>query len=168
MTMSKTGVFGIAFFLALGGGLIFRLTADPEVDQPIRFNHQIHIENGLDCTDCHRGAESSMRATIPPLEVCADCHEEALGESTEEALVVTHVIESRPIAWKRVSLLPEHVFFSHRRHTEAGELDCVACHEDVAVLDEPPRRALLLRDMDDCVQCHESRDVTNDCNACHR
>lgn len=166
--MTRTGVFAVAFVLAFGSGLIVRWTVEPKVVQPILFNHSVHIENGLDCTDCHHGAESSRRATIPAIEVCADCHEEAMGESEAEALVVASVAESESILWRRVSLLPEHVYFSHRRHTAVAGIECATCHGDMASLDEPPRRALFLETMDDCLQCHADQDATDDCNACHR
>jgi hypothetical protein len=166
--MTRIGAFTIAFLLVFGSGLIVRWTAEPKVVQPILFNHSVHIENGLDCTDCHHGAESSRRATIPLIEVCADCHEEAMGESKAEALVVASVVESKPIRWRRVGLLPDHVYFSHRRHTKAAEIECTTCHGEMAALTEPPRRALLVETMDDCMLCHKDRDVTEDCNACHR
>jgi hypothetical protein len=139
------------------------------VEQPILFNHQLHLEEaGLECTDCHRYAIDGIRATIPNVDVCGDCHEEPLTESAEEALVAEHVRDGVPIPWRKVYWVPEHVYFSHRRHTAIAGILCETCHGPVGDESVPLTRPLVRIDMNNCMGCHAEAGVTNDCVACHR
>jgi hypothetical protein len=75
---------------------------------------------------------------------------------------------AQPIAWVRVSHLPEHTMFSHRRHVSIARLDCSSCHSDVGTSASPPRRAPVRLDMDACIGCHMIEAVSQDCAVCHR
>lgn len=137
-------------------------------EQPIAFNHLLHLEEvGMACTDCHLYATSGLRATIPNVEVCGGCHVEALTESPDEESLVAHVTEETPIPWRRVYWVPDHVFFSHRRHTSVAGIECVTCHGDVAQREEPLSRPLVALTMDDCTGCHARTGAPNDCILCH-
>lgn len=137
--------------------------------QPIAFKHNVHVEeNGMECTDCHAYAVTGVRATIPNIEVCTSCHEEALTESAEEARVVAHIHDGVPIPWQRVFWIPEHVYFSHRMHAGVAEIECVSCHGDVGAQTRPLTKPLVNLDMAACINCHAKRGVTEDCVACHR
>lgn len=139
------------------------------ITQPIAFNHSLHIEDlGLSCTDCHRYAETGIRATIPNREVCADCHSEAVTESAEEEQLIGYVDREEPIPWMKVYSVPEHVWFSHRRHTEVAEIPCETCHGLMEERTEPLSRPLVSQTMEWCMGCHEERGVSNDCIWCHR
>ncbi len=88
------------------------------VEQPLDFNHLLHTDEvGLDCVDCHRYALSGVRATIPNIEVCADCPDVAAGDSANELKLVEHVESGESIPWRKVYRVPDDVYFSHRRHT---------------------------------------------------
>jgi len=139
------------------------------VHQPLPFNHLLHIEEvGAACTDCHTYVETGMRATIPNIQICSDCHEEALGESAEEAWLTEQIASQTPIAWQKLYRVPAHVFFSHRRHTVAAELECEACHGPMSQRDSPPTRPLVDLSMDFCMDCHRESGASNDCISCHR
>lgn len=139
------------------------------VTQPIAFNHRLHIEEvGLECTDCHIYALEGVRATIPNIEVCGDCHEEAMTESAEEALTVEHIRDGIPIPWRKVYHVPEHVYFSHRRHTTLGGIDCEQCHGAMEEREQPLTDPLVPLGMDECLDCHRQADATTDCILCHR
>ncbi len=57
--------------------------------QPIQFNHLLHTEEvGMECTDCHRYVKRAEFAGRPKVAICAECHEEPLTDSAEEALLV--------------------------------------------------------------------------------
>lgn len=143
--------------------------APAPIAQPIAFNHRLHVEDlGSDCTDCHLYAETGVRATIPNLEVCADCHEEAQTESMEEALVVEHIQSNEPIRWRKIYRVPEHVFFSHRRHTALGGIECETCHGAVGESEEPVTRQVVRLSMNRCMDCHDETGASNDCLLCHR
>jgi len=139
------------------------------IQQPIAFPHRLHVEGvGMECLDCHRHAEGLARATIPNVEVCADCHAEAQGESPAEAIVVRHVNDGEPIPWLKVTTVPDHVFFSHRRHVGIAEIPCARCHGPIAERSEPVTETLVSLQMDDCLECHADSGVSNDCILCHR
>lgn len=139
------------------------------IQQPIAFNHLLHVEEvGLECTDCHLYAISGSRATIPNIQVCADCHEEAQTDSEAEVLLVRHVQDGEPIPWRKIFRVPDHVFFSHRRHTAMAELDCNICHGAMGERELPPARPPLNLSMEWCMECHEETGISNDCLLCHR
>lgn len=147
-----------------------------DAEQPIAFVHKVHVaQEEIPCTDCHMGAEEADHATIPGTEDCVACHDEAIGESPEEAKLVRFIEQEEPIPWKRVHRLHEHVRFSHRRHVVAGQLLCERCHGDVAERELPFSRPFVSFNgelgMERCVGCHlESGNprASIDCALCHR
>lgn len=154
--------------LVAGAGAAALLGPGP-VDQPIAFNHSKHVQDlGLDCTVCHLYARTGTRATIPNIQVCGMCHTSPLTESPEEAHLVEHIESQEPIPWRKVYWVPEHVYFSHRRHTSAGEIQCETCHGAIGELSTPVSRQLVEISMDGCVQCHRLQQVSTDCINCHR
>ena len=139
------------------------------VSQPIAFNHSKHVEEvGAECTDCHLYAESGLRATIPNQTLCSDCHSDALTDSEEELRLIEFIESGEKIPWKKVYWVPDHVFFSHRRHTAVAGIECERCHGEIGARSEPVSRPLLPLTMKRCMACHEEAGVTNDCIACHR
>jgi hypothetical protein len=137
--------------------------------QPLAYNHQIHTEEaGAECLDCHQYAEVHSRASIPNIEVCRDCHDEATGESEAELTLVNYLNENRRLPWVQVHTVPDHVYFSHRRHVKIGELGCETCHGDVGKLTAPFSKPHVEITMEWCMDCHEANGVSNDCYACHR
>ena len=154
-------VFVILIGVILGG--------NQENRQPISYNHKLHTEEvGLTCQDCHLNVETHRRASIPNIEVCGDCHDDAEAENKEEAKVGDYVSRNAKIPWIQIHEVPDHAYFSHRRHVLLGKIDCKACHGDVAKLETPFAEPYLSTDMDWCMDCHEQRAVTTDCNTCHR
>lgn len=150
------------------GSVVVKSLGRP-IEQPIAFNHLLHIEDvGLECVDCHLYAESGVRATIPNIELCADCHEEAQGDSAEELRVIEYVEDQSQIPWRKIYWLPSHVYFSHRRHTVAGGIECETCHGQIGSRSEPVVRVLRDLSMGACIECHDATNTSNDCLLCHR
>ncbi len=140
----------------------------PGVSQPIAFSHRLHVEElGSDCTDCHLYAQTGVRATIPNIELCGDCHVEAQTDSEQEAELVRLIEAGEPIPWQKVYRVPEHVYFSHRRHTAIAGIDCETCHGDMARLETPVMRQAVPITMDRCMNCHYETGTSNDCHLCH-
>jgi hypothetical protein len=138
-------------------------------EQPIPFNHQLHItEVGLGCTDCHTSAETGVRATIPKVELCGDCHQEAMTGSAGEAILLAHVEAGKAIPWHQVSWIPQDVYFSHRRHVAIAGLECETCHGAVADRATPLTRPLRPVTMKGCIDCHRRAGASSDCISCHR
>lgn len=139
------------------------------VPQPVAFNHRWHTQDlQLTCDFCHKYVRLGAHSGLPGEETCGMCHSTPQGDS-EEAARVTELLEAgEPLRFNKLFGLPSHVFYTHRRHVAIGEIECAVCHGDIADTERPPERPLVDVDMDFCIDCHEERDVTTDCNACHR
>ena len=143
-------------------------------EQPIAFNHQLHLtKGGMQCETCHEHVSDRAHAGLPRLEVCMQCHRTTTPSNAAGAAQVQAMRalakEGADAIWVRVYQLPAHVYFSHQRHTEVAGLDCKLCHGDMALLTAPPSRPIARTlQMDNCLACHESKGVTTDCAACHR
>ena len=145
-------------------GWVFALPPLP-MTQPIAFNHARHAS--ASCVLCHQGAESGVRAGIPPADFCTRCHVTAPGHTVSDA-GWSEVSAGKRIAWRRVTRLPDHVAFSHRRHTGSGQLACASCHGDMRLRTEPLSRAPVRLEMDTCLTCHKREGASEDCAGCHR
>jgi hypothetical protein len=122
--------------------------------QPVPFSHPLHV-NGLriDCRYCHAGAERSPVAGLPPTRTCAPCHLDSMLSSPLLAPVEQSLATGRPIAWRRVTSLPDFVFFNHAVHVRDG-VACQTCHGPVQLMDQVYQAAPLT--MEWCVQCHRA------------
>ncbi len=150
--------------------LLAVLPSQPKIKQPISFVHKIHIEDAeLTCVDCHQYVETLAAATIPSIDICSDCHsDEPLGDSPEEIKLLKYINEGKSIPWQKIYSVPNHVYFSHRRHVTIGDIKCDSCHGKVEELTEPVPYPLWLPTMNNCIDCHKQNKVTYDCLACHR
>lgn len=135
------------------------------VAQPLPFSHTSHSTMG--CAVCHRGVESAARAGLPEAGACVKCHATA-PRGVEPAAQWERIAKEGRIPWVRVTHVPEHVLFSHRRHVVLARLDCVSCHGDMARRAAPPGTPPLRLDMDACTACHRDEGASEDCAACHR
>jgi len=63
----------------------------------------------------------------------------------------------KPIEWVRVHNLPDHVFFNHSQHVNAGKRECEECHGPVEEMD----RLAQVEDlsMGWCLDCHRKTEV---------
>lgn len=166
----KSNSWLLGFGVFFSGGLLFFGFAfsGHHPPQPIRFNHAIHVSNGLACEDCHVGARTQEKATLPGLDTCLGCHQEAVTDKPEEEKIRHFARSNQEIRWIQITRVPVHVYFSHRRHVALGGLKCVQCHGAVETQTEPPQRPFRSLAMQDCIDCHQQRKVSNDCNDCHR
>lgn len=156
--------------IALGLFLFVASDSDKKNTQPLAYNHKDHVGKAeLKCTECHLYAEQKASASIPTLEVCRNCHsDQPLSESPEEKKLLEYITEGKEIPWERIYRVPDHVYFSHRRHIVGGEIECKACHGDVAEFTKPVSSPVVPVTMENCMSCHRQRKVTNDCLSCHR
>jgi c(7)-type cytochrome triheme protein len=160
--------------LALGLAGCFEPTPAP--DQPIAFDHSVHVAVELDgapleCTACHPGAERGAHAGLPALASCLRCHMRPQGDPPSEAEREVRVAAAAggPFRWIQVTRNPGHVYFSHRAHTTGAEMACADCHGDVAQWREPPTFPDPdLTSMDRCLDCHRERGASTDCGTCHQ
>ncbi|HEX2968040.1 MAG TPA: cytochrome c3 family protein [Bacteroidales bacterium] len=131
-------------------------------DQPIKFSHAVHAgQNKTDCLYCHNYASYSKISGIPSGNVCMNCHlivrNGKRSGTFEIARVVTAFENNKPIEWIQVHNLPDHVYYNHSQHVNAGGIQCQVCHGPVEQMD----RIIQVRDlsMGWCVNCHRTRKV---------
>jgi hypothetical protein len=155
-------VFGYQVKMIYEEGVRLGRAQDYEPAQPIKFSHKVHAgQNQIDCMYCHFTVEQSKSAGIPPTDLCLNCHSLVREGTRSGKFEIAKVIEASenevPIEWVRVHDLPDHVFFSHAQHVNAGKLDCIECHGDVAEMD-------VIRQVEDlsmgwCIDCHRTKEV---------
>ena len=132
-------------------------------EQPIYYSHTVHAGiNQISCLYCHGGAQESKHANIPSVNVCMNCHmginEYAKGpkiyredgsevDGTAEIQKLYKFAgwnpdtkqysgEGKPIEWIRIHNLPDHVYFNHAQHVNAGKQQCQTCHGEIQKMDE--------------------------------
>ena len=167
-------------------GLLWRSAARPNVTQPIAYSHKKHIDEGLECHDCHQTVLTRAVAGRPKEQTCLDCHDPEELEDGDDELspemvkLLTYLKNEERIPWRRLYRVPEHVYFSHVRHVGPGEVACETCHGPMAQAERPPRGPLVRLTMNFCLECHAQRQAafavrderashaSSDCNACHR
>jgi len=141
--------------------------------QPIWFSHKVHAtQNGIDCEYCHVDARTSRHAGVPSLNVCMNCHnqvkEGTVSGKKEIAKIYEHLgynpttmqydKPGKPIEWVKVHNLPDHVYFNHAQHVQAGKVECQECHGPV----EKMNRVVEYKEFamgDFCLDCHRKRGI---------
>ncbi len=131
-------------------------------DQPIKFSHLIHAgENEIDCNYCHTISSFSSSAGIPSNNTCLNCHSVILEGTNSGRFEINKIhraeASGNPLRWIRIHKLPDHSFFSHAQHVNAGKLDCQECHG-------PVEEMHILRQVEDlsmgwCLTCHRDNHV---------
>ncbi len=139
----------------------------PVVTQPLDFPHNLHIEQGLTCTDyCHESAIEGPIAGLPSLNTCMICHD-VLATDRPSIQRITALYESGiDLQWGRVYGYPatSHVWFSHAPHLRA-DVECATCHGNVA--EQTVAQPSVNLSMGFCIGCHAERNASNDCYTCH-
>ncbi len=135
-------------------------------EQPIPFSHRVHAnDKKIGCFMCHPEAMTTARAGIPPLETCMLCHKRIAVTYPPIRDLRDHYFKNKPVAWKRVHILPDFVYFDHSMHIHR-RIDCSYCHGNVLLMDRIVLQQKL--EMGFCIGCHKKNKVTHDCFVCHR
>jgi hypothetical protein len=121
-------------------------------DQPVLFSHRHHAgELRIDCRYCHVSVETSAFAGMPSTHTCLTCHSQLFIDTPMLRPVVTSAVENRPLPWRRVNSLPDHVYFDHSIHVSKG-VGCTTCHGPVGSMALTAKgRPLTMRW---CLDCH--------------
>lgn len=118
----------------------------------LEFSHKVHVvDNEVECITCHAQAEESESGKddmLPSKAICNDCHE------ADEV--------GNPEMLPRVD--DYSAMFSHKQHLSSG-LECETCHVSVAKAETAEE--YVLPDMLDCMSCHTTKAVSNECSTCH-
>ena len=164
---TKNGLLILILGLGIVAGVALGFSA--MAGRPIRFTHHKHVnEVGLSCDDCHIYVKTHPFAGLPELELCLTCHEEPQTDSPEEEKLRTFQAEGGELLWRRIYRVPDHVYFSHRRHVTLAEMECATCHGHIAERKKPPARQEIRISMERCMKCHQQENVDNDCLSCHK
>jgi len=149
------------------GRVAFRPTE--AVAQPVQFNHEKHVGDvGLECSTCHEYFNAGEHSGLPSLSTCQGCHEEALTESPEEQRLLDLIATDPQVTFRKLFRLPDHAYYSHRRHVAVAGLQCGTCHGPIEATTVPPQYPLVRMTMATCISCHEEQNVATDCTDCHR
>ncbi len=122
------------------------------VAQPIDFDHRHHVrDDGIDCRFCHFSVETSPSAGLPATDVCLGCHAQIWNKSPLLAPLRRSFFTGEPLHWKRVSRVPDFVYFDHAIHVAKG-VGCETCHGRVDQMPAIAQKAPLT--MGWCLDCH--------------
>jgi len=160
-TLARVALMAIPVVPFLGIGLAYGLMRSPyatgvdvSLDQPIPFSHKHHVGDvGIDCRYCHTSVERSAFAGLPPTETCMTCHSQLFTDAAMLAPVRKSLAEHKPIHWRRVHVLPDHVYFDHSVHIAKG-VGCTTCHGAVDAM--PLMRQTAPLTMGWCLDCHRN------------
>lgn len=138
-------------------------TGDASADSSgVKFSHKFHIaEVGVECATCHPAVKTSALATDnlhPGHDQCSSCHEEQINSNCGYCHVDPDNIQPRTMPAREV-------LFSHQQHLGMTSVDCNTCHAGVD--SSADASAMHLPDMATCNTCHNDRQATNMCEACH-
>ncbi len=145
--------FGACAWWMAGRGVQF-------LKRDLKISHALHIEQDVDCTDCHDGIDTATdlkTSYLPQEETCMDCHER------EDECAACH---DNPKTYRKHPVQQSDIYFSHEAHLKRTEGKCENCHKDVleAVQLPVPRPT-----MDTCMNCHNHQEDYDGarCLGCH-
>ncbi len=123
-------------------------------EQPVPFSHKLHAgELALDCRYCHAQVEVSAVASVPPTQVCMNCHQLVARDSEKLAVIRDSLANNQPVEWVRVHKVPDYAFFDHSIHIRAG-VGCSSCHGDIRNMEVVTLQEPL--SMGWCLECHRN------------
>jgi cytochrome c2 len=153
--------------------------------QPIYYSHKVHAGlNQINCLYCHGGAMDGKQASIPSVNVCMNCHKQiseykgpAIYNEAGEMVNGTNEImklyqaagvdpknpqafdpsKAKQIQWTRIHNLPDHAYFNHSQHVNAGKVQCQTCHGEITNMHEVKQVSEL--SMSWCINCHRQTNV---------
>jgi cytochrome c2 len=154
--------------------------------QPIYYSHKVHAGiNQINCLYCHGSAEQSKHAAIPSVNTCMNCHKaiqsyekgpklfDEEGNEIDGTAEIQKLYEfagfdpnnpnkwdpsmAKPIEWIKIHNLPDHVYFNHAQHVNAGKVQCQSCHGEIQAMDEVKQVSDL--SMGWCINCHRETKV---------
>ena len=175
--------FIVGGYMTTVGAMNLGRSKDYQPEQPIYYSHTVHAGvNQINCQYCHTGTYQGKQATLPSVNVCMNCHM-AINEYKGAPLVRENgdvvdgtaeikklykyagftegqpwdAANAKPIEWVRIHNLPDHVYFNHAQHVNAGQVACQQCHGEIQKMGEVKQFADL--SMGWCVNCHRNTQV---------
>jgi len=176
-------LFVLGGYYTTVGAMNLGRSKDYQPEQPIYYSHKVHAGvNQINCQYCHSGTYQAKQATLPSVNVCMNCHT-AINEYKGDPLVRENgeivdgtaeikklykyagftegqpwdATKAQPIEWIRIHNLPDHVYFNHAQHVNAGQVACQQCHGEIQNMGEVKQFSDL--SMGWCVNCHRETKV---------
>jgi hypothetical protein len=159
---------------------------------PLRFDHAQHARLGATCEGCHLSAQTSTSAAdnLMPREAacrachkidraqpektvpkgqgaarCDACHADNFGNAWMPGVGAdAGADQGRPAEPPRVVLARPNLKFNHQLHAARG-VACTTCHVNAATQAMVTRADLPM--MATCLACHDGKQATARCTACH-
>lgn len=181
-------LFVVGGFYIVKGAIGLGRSQNYQPEQPIFYSHRVHAGvNQISCLYCHGSTMEGKQANIPSVNICMNCHmtineytgtagklyredgTEVNGTAEIQKIYAAsgwdpaqrkYVNPEKPIEWVRIHNLPDHVFFSHAQHVNAGKVQCQTCHGEIQKEDEVYQFADL--SMGWCINCHRTTKVQFD------
>lgn len=164
---------GIVLLLILGGAGFALWSTQQPPEQPIQFNHELHVGFGVPCLYCHPGAWRQPSPGLPTTTKCWGCHQQLAVKNANQQKLANAVAAGQPILWVPVAIKPDFVYYNHRPHIAAG-LNCETCHGEISRMTvAEPQKGM---NMGWCLNCHRTKAAGDaekltrltDCATCHR
>ena len=177
-------LFVVGGYLVGKGAINLGRQKNYQPTQPIYYSHKVHAGiNQINCLYCHGSAWESKHAAIPSLNVCMNCHKaistyekgpklfdddgnEINGTAEIQKLYnfagyvpgqPWDISKAKSPEWVKIHNLPDHVYFNHAQHVNAGKVSCQSCHGNIQEMDEVKQVAEL--SMGWCINCHRESKV---------
>jgi hypothetical protein len=177
-------LFVVGGYLMAKGSINLGRQQGYQPSQPIYYSHKVHVGiNQINCLYCHGPAWESKHATIPSLNICMNCHkaiqtyEKGPKLYDEEGNEINGTAEIQKLynyagyvpgqpwdiskakspEWIKIHNLPDHVYFNHAQHVNAGKVSCQSCHGNIQEMDEVYQVSDL--SMGWCINCHRASKV---------
>jgi len=178
-------LFVVGGYFVAKGAIGLGRQKDMQPEQPIYYSHKVHAGlNQINCLYCHGGAMEGKQASIPSVNVCMNCHKQiseykgpAITDANGKVINGTAEIQklyeyagvdpknpqafdpskAKSIPWIRIHNLPDHAYFNHAQHVNAGKQQCQTCHGEITAMHEVKQASEL--SMGWCVNCHRQTNV---------
>jgi hypothetical protein len=123
-------------------------------EQPVPYSHLLHAgQMGMDCRYCHVGVEKTWYASVPPTQVCMNCHANVKKDAPTLAPLRKSWETGEPVPWVRIHKTADYVHFPHNRHVSRG-VGCAECHGRVDTMERV--RQVEPLSMGWCLECHRN------------
>ncbi len=126
----------------------------------LAFSHQLHVDQGTACEQCHDGvaeAANLKKSFLPVQGTCTDCHD------LQSCTVCAELPKERGAVEEDQYTLA----FSHKNHVaRVPQGDCTVCHGNAKTATEMP---IELPKMAKCLTCHNHAEEyeKSQCTRCH-
>jgi len=193
ITLGSVILFIVGGYLVAKGAIGLGRQKGYQPVQPIYYSHKVHAGlNQINCLYCHGGAMEGKQASIPSVNVCMNCHKQiseykgpAIYNEAGEMVNANNEIlklyqaagvdpknpqafdpsKAKEIQWTRIHSLPDHVYFNHSQHVNAGKVQCQTCHGEITAMNEVKQENEL--SMAWCINCHRQTNVNFNYDSTH-